>query len=75
MTRKEIEPNCPVGYSINTGKSINMLGITELWRIFENHAEPHLIRVPQDLVPDVMGNPCAGSVPKEWGKCLYWKTV
>lgn len=72
---KRVEYKCPAGYSINTGRAINMLGVTELWQIFEKHAEPHLIRVPQDFVPNVMGNTCAATVPVEWGKCLYWKTV
>jgi hypothetical protein len=73
---KEIEANCPTGYSVAfPGQTIDMLGSTELWRIHEHHAEPHLTRVPQDLVPDVMGSPCAARVPKEWGRCLYYKII
>ena len=73
---KEIAANCPAGYSVAIpGQSIDMLGSTELWRIHEHHAEPHLTRVPQDLVPDVMGSPCAARVPKEWGRCLYYKII
>jgi len=51
-----------------------MLGKTELWRIFEYHPEPYLTRIPQDLVDTPFG-PCAKRIPKDWGKCLYYKTV
>lgn len=74
MTRKELEANCPVGYSVNDGTTVDMLGATELWRIYENHPEPHLARIPQDLI-DVEGVPCAGRASKEWGRCLYYKVV
>lgn len=74
MKRKDIVANCPDGYSLNTGHPIDMLGGKELWRIFENQSEPHLTRLPQDLV-DVAGSPCAARVPKAWGRVLYFKVV
>ena len=74
MKRKDIVSNCPEGYQLNIGRPINMLGGKELWRIFENQSQPHLTRLPQDLV-DVAGHPCAARVPKEWGRCLYYKVV
>jgi hypothetical protein len=72
--RKEIESKCPPGYSLHIGQPIDMLDITELWRIFENHDEPHRTRIPQDLI-DVAGIPCTARVPKSWGRCLYYKVV
>lgn len=75
MTRKELEDSCPEGYKvIIPGQNIDMLGAKEFWRIHEHHAEPHLTRVPQDLI-DVADAPCAARVPKEWGQCLYYKVV
>lgn len=72
---KEMQANCPEGYSVLIGgETVDMLGKTELWRIYENHSEPHLARIPQDLV-DYLGAPAAGRAPKEWGRCLYYKTV
>lgn len=75
MTCNEIEDNCPEGYSICTGLPIDMLGITEVWRIFENNPEPDLTRIPQDLVDYPYGGKCAKRVPEEWGRCLYYKVV
>jgi len=75
MKRKETKSKCPEGYLPNCGQAIDMLGKKELWRIFEYHAEPHLTRLPQDLVDDIYGTPCAARVPDEWGRCLYYKTV
>lgn len=76
MTRKEIENSCPEGYTIIIpGQNIDMLGKTELWRIFENHSEPDLTRIPQDLVDYPYGGSVAKRVIKEWGKCLYYKVV
>jgi hypothetical protein len=72
---RKIKANCPVGYSVNEGRVVDMLGATELWRIHEHHAEPHMTRVPQDLIDDGNGSPCAARVPKEWGSCLYYKVV
>lgn len=74
MTRKDIEDNCPDGYSVCDTNVVDMLDKTELWRIYENHSEPHLARIPQDLV-DYLGSPAAGRAPKEWGRCLYYKVV
>lgn len=71
---RKIKANCPAGYSVNEGRVVDMLGKTELWLIHEHHAEPHLIRLPQDLI-DVAGTPCAARVPKEWGRCLYYKVI
>jgi hypothetical protein len=72
---REVHANCPEGYTVNGGEAINMLGTSELWRIFEHHAEPHLARIPQDLIDDGNGTPCAGHVPKAWGRVLYYKVV
>jgi len=66
--------NFPDGYLPNCDQTIDMLGKTELWRIHEHHAEPDLTRIPQDLVDTPFG-PCAKRIPKEWGRCLYYKTV
>jgi hypothetical protein len=71
---KKLVSNCPAGYLINTGRPIDMLGKKELWRIFENQSEPHLTRLPQDLV-DFQGHPCAARVPKSWGRVLYYKVI
>jgi hypothetical protein len=78
MTRKELEAKCPDGYSINDIGPKNMLGATELWRIFENHCEPDLTRIPQDLVDyGIAFGKGRGPkrVPDEWGRCLYYKVV
>lgn len=75
MTHKEIEDSCPEGYTkVIPGQNINMLGYTELWRIHEHHLEPDLTRIPQDLY-DMGYGVCAKRVPKEWGRCLYYKVV
>ena len=75
MTRKELEANCPEGYTVYNGEgTLNMLGKTEFWRIHENHPEPDLTRIPEDLV-DMPYGPCAKRIPKEWGRCLYYKVV
>lgn len=74
MTRKEIDDNCPEGYTSYHGGSIDMLGKEELWRIHERHAEPELTRIPQDMVDTPFG-PSAKRIPKEWGRCLYYKVV
>ncbi len=74
MKRNKIVENCTDGYSLYEGDSIDMLGKTELWRIFEFHAEPDLTRIPQDLV-DIPFGPSAKRIPKEWGRCLYYKVV
>lgn len=71
---KEVKANCPVGYTVNDGEPINMLGAKELWRIFEHHAEPDLTRIPQDLVDAPFGH-SAKRVPKEWGRCLYYRVI
>lgn len=75
MTRKELEESCPAGYTVDSGEPVDMLGKTELWRMFEHHLEPDLTRIPQDLVDFPYGGKCAKRVPKEWGRCLYYKTV
>ncbi|CAN5951048.1 unnamed protein product [Sphagnum jensenii] len=64
---KEIQANCPAGYTVNAGYPIDMLNVTELWRIYENHPEPQLTRIPQDMV-DYEGRPAVGRTPKEWGR-------
>jgi hypothetical protein len=74
MNRKTIVANCPEGYSLNTGRPIDMLGKKELWRIFENQSQPHLTRLPQDMIDNGFG-PCAARVPKSWGRVLYYKVV
>lgn len=75
VRRREIELNCPEGYKlVRDGQTVDMLGATELWRIYENHPEPHLARIPQDLI-DVEGVPCAGRAPKDWGQCIYYKVL
>lgn len=71
---KELEINCPDGYTVAIGQAIDMLGKKELWRIFEHQAEPDLTRIPYDLVQTPFG-PSAKRIPKEWGKCLYFKVV
>jgi hypothetical protein len=66
---------CPEGYKMAVhGKPIDMLGATQMWRIFEHHPDPHLTRIPQDLV-DYSSGPSAKRIPEEWGKCLYYKLV
>jgi hypothetical protein len=73
---RKIKANCPAGYSVNDGyRSINMLGKKELWSIYEHHTEPHVTRIPQDLIDDGNGSPCAARVPKEWGRCVYYKVA
>lgn len=74
MKRKDVEKECPKGYLPNCGQAIDMLGKTELWEIFEHHPEPELTRIPQDLVDTPFG-PCAKRIPKEWGRCLYYKVL
>ena len=74
IKHKDIVAKCPEGYQLNTGRPINMLGAKELWRIFEHHAEPDLTRIPQDLVDAPFG-PSAKRVPKEWGRCLYYRVI
>ena len=69
---KELEASCPDGYSVINGSTIDMLGKTELWRIFENQDEPQLSRIPQDFV-DFGNGRCPARAPKEWGRCLYYK--
>jgi hypothetical protein len=72
---EKMQPTCPEGYTvIRPGQTIDMLGIKELWRIHEKNPEPFLTRVPQDLVDTPFG-PAAQRIPKEWGICLYYKTV
>ena len=73
---EKMQPNCPEGYRICfPGQSIDMLGATELWRVHEHHAEPHMTRIPQDLIDDGNGSPCAARVPKEWGMCIYYRVI
>jgi len=73
---KEIQANRPDGYEVVVpGKSIDMLGKSELWRIYENHPEPHRTRIPQDLIDTPYAGPCAARTPDEWGRCLYFKVV
>lgn len=74
MTRQEVEESCPEGYFICDGTTVDMLGKSELWRIYEHRSEPHLARIPQDLV-DFPNYPAAGRALKEWGRCLYYKMV
>lgn len=74
--RKELEANCPEGYAYAVpGQFVNMLDKTELWIIYSNHAEPHLTRIPQDLVDSEWDHPCAARVPKDWGYPLYYKVI
>lgn len=76
MKRKEIKPKCPDGYLPNCGQVIDMLGKTELWKIHEHHAEPEITRIPQDLVDYGIGlGQGAKRVPKEWGRCLYYRVI
>jgi hypothetical protein len=70
---RKIMAYCPDGYSVNEGQTVDMLGKTELWRIYESHSEPDLTRIPQDLVDTPFGH--AKRIPKEWGPCLYYKVV
>ena len=70
----EVRENCPEGYIVNGGETIDMLGKTELWRIFENHPEPELTRLPQDMVDTPFGS-CAKRIPTEWGRCMYNNVV
>ena len=73
---RKIMAECPDGYTVAMGQAIDMLGKTELWRIFENHPKPDLTRIPQDLVDFEWGDgKVAKRVPIEWGKCLYFKVV
>jgi hypothetical protein len=75
MTRKELEANCPEGYTVALpGQNIDMLGKTEFWGIYEHHSEPDLVRIPQDLV-DTPDGPPAKRIPREWGRLLYCKVV
>lgn len=80
MKRKEeidweqVKASCPEGYMVNGGETIDMLGKTEMWRIHEHNSEPHLTRIPQDLIDTPFG-PCVARIPKEWGRCLYYKIV
>lgn len=75
MTREEIDDNCPEEYTvIIPGQAIDMLGKSELWRIHENNPEPYLTRIPQDMVDTPFG-PSAKRIPKEWGRCFYYKVV
>lgn len=74
MTRNEIEESCPEGYTVYHGGTIDMLGRKELWKIYEHHAKPDLMRIPQDFIDTPFGS-CAKHVPLEWGKCLYFKVV
>lgn len=74
MTREEIDANCPDGYAVYHGGTIDMLGRKDLWKIYEHHAEPDLMRIPQDFVDTPYG-PSAKRIPPEWGKCLYYKVV
>lgn len=71
---KELRAKCPEGYLPHCGQAIDMLGKTEVWMIYENHAEPELMRIPQNFVDTPFG-PCAKRTPKEWGRCLYYKVV
>jgi len=72
---KELEASCPEGYKVAIpGQAIDMLGKDELWRIHEHHPEPHLTRIPQDLYDTGYGM-CARRIPKEWGRCLYYKVA
>lgn len=73
--RKRLKRECPEGYAIVIpGQNIDMLGKTEYWRIFENHPEPFLTRIPEDFIETENGQ-CLARIPKEWGKCLYQKLV
>ena len=72
---KKIQENCPIGYTVSAGQTIDMLGKNELWRIFENHPKPDLTRIPQDLVDWDYGGKMAKRVPIEWGRCIYFKVV
>lgn len=72
---KELEASCPEGYKVAIpGQAIDMLGKTELWRIHEHNSDPHLTRLPQDLIDWEQGI-SAKRVPKEWGRCLYYKVI
>jgi hypothetical protein len=72
---KELRSSCPAGYTVMIpGQVLNMLGTTELWRIHEHYPEPDLTRIPQDLYDTGYGM-CAKRIPKEWGRCLYYKVV
>ena len=73
---KKMQSTCPEGYTVAIpGQSIDMLGATELWIIRSNHPEPHLTRVPEDLVDGEDGSRCVARVPKEWGHPLYYKVI
>ncbi len=75
MKRKETEENCPEGYYvIDSGKTVDMLGKEKMWLIYEHHAEPHLIRLPEDMVDEGDGI-CPARVPEEWGRPVYCKMV
>lgn len=76
MNQDEIRKNCPDGYSVNEGSAVDIIGFTKLARIFENHAEPEAIDLPDGLQskPDVpwLGH-CPPPAPEEWGRVLYYK--
>lgn len=74
MKRKDTSLKCPDGYLPYCGQAIDMLGKTELWQIHEHHVEPEITRIPQDMVDTPFG-PCAKRIPKEWGRCLYYKAI
>lgn len=75
MTRKEMKDSCPEGYRVAIpGQTIDMLGAFELWVIYSNHLEPHIMRIPQDYVDYGNGKACARR-PKEWGHPIYYKVV
>lgn len=75
MKYEKLKANCPDGYSVMVpGMTVNMLGAAELWRIFEKHAEPYRIRIPEDLIDNELET-CPARVPKEWGRPLYYKLV
>lgn len=74
MTPKEIAANCPEGYKVYRGETIDMLGKTEAWMVHENRAEPDMMRIPQDFF-DTEGGVTAKRVPAAWGKLLYYKVI
>lgn len=69
--RKQLEENCPDGYKVvDPRKPFNMLGKKEVWIIYEKHAEPFVMKIPEDF-----WGPNAKRAPRTWGRPLYQKIV